>query len=526
MPELDLLIKNGTIFDGSGKEPFHGSIGLSGDRIALLSSNPEEPIRAKEVIDAKDLIVAPGFIDTHSHSEFTLLADSRAEGKIFQGVTTEINGNCGLSAAPLIGDAAVQRESDLRELGIKERWTTLGEYLSILEKRGLSMNFATLVGHGNLRASVMGYKNSKPDKGEMQEMLSLLNESIRDGAVGLSTGLIYPPGVFSEREEIIELARSIRNLIYTTHMRSEGERLEEAIEEAIDIGKRARIPLHISHIKTSGRKNWNKVESVISMIEKARAEGIKVTADRYPYVAASTDLDALLPSWVYDGGGEKEIERLKDKKLRDIIKTEILSQHPEKDYWRSVIVSSVKGDDRRWMEGRSIEEISMRINKDPVETLFDILISERLKVGAIFFSMSEDNLLRFLSLPYVMIGSDSSARSFDGITRKGKPHPRGFGSFPRFLSRFEGILGMAEAIHRITALPAKTFSIKKRGMIMEGHYADIVIFDRDSIMDRATFENPFLRPDGIEYVIINGRIAIREGEPTGIRSGRVLKNGH
>ncbi|MFN3396790.1 MAG: N-acyl-D-amino-acid deacylase family protein, partial [Thermodesulfovibrionales bacterium] len=285
MANLDILIRNATIFDGSGNKPFQGSIGISKDRIAFVSPDPEESVPSEDVIDAKGLIIAPGFIDTHSHSEFTLLADNRAEGKILQGVTTEINGNCGLSAAPLFGDAAVQRESDLKELGIEERWSTLREHFAILEGKGLALNYSTLVGHGNLRASVMGYSDRKPNRDDIEKMLILLDESIRDGAIGLSTGLIYPPGVFSERDEIIELCKSIKNLIYTTHMRSEGDRLEEAIEEAIDIGRRSGIPIHISHIKTSGRRNWHKIDNVIALLEKAGDEGIRITADRYPYVA-------------------------------------------------------------------------------------------------------------------------------------------------------------------------------------------------------------------------------------------------
>lgn len=526
MANLDILIRNATIIDGSGNKPFQGSIGVSKDRIAFVSTNPEEPVPSEEVIDAKGLIIAPGFIDTHSHSEFTLLADNRAEGKILQGVTTEVNGNCGLSAAPLIGDAAFQREADLKELGIKDRWSTLREYFAILEGRGLALNFSTLVGHGNLRASVMGYSDRKPSRDDIERMLTLLEESIRDGAIGLSTGLIYPPGVFSERSEIIELCKSIKSLIYTTHMRSEGDRLEEAVEEAIDIGRRSGIPIHISHIKTSGMRNWHKIDNVIALLQKARDEGIRTTADRYPYVAASTDLDAILPSWAYDGGAEKEIERLRDENIRNAMRTEILAQHPETEYWRGVIVSSVTGEDKKWMEGKSLEELSKRLKKNAVDLLFDILIEEKLRAGGIFFSMNEDNLSRFLSLPYVMIGSDSSARSFDGITRTGKPHPRGFGSFPRFLYRYGDTLGMAEAIYRITAMPAKTFSIKNRGLISEGYYADIVIFDSDRIADRATFEEPFLRPDGINYVIINGKIAVKEGMPTGVKNGRVLRYGH
>jgi N-acyl-D-amino-acid deacylase len=525
MAYLDILIKKGYIIDGSGLEPIIGSIGISGDRIALVSHDPEESAPAETVIDAEGFVVSPGFIDTHSHSEFTLLADSRAEGKVLQGITTEINGNCGLSAAPLIGDAMIQREGDLRELGIEERWSNLKEYFLILEKRGLTMNFATLVGHGNLRASVIGYRDKRPLRHDIQDMLNLLDESIRDGAIGLSTGLIYPPGVYSDREEIIELASSIKDLIYTTHMRSEGDMIEEAVEETIDVGRRSGIHVHISHIKTSGKKNWTKIDRIIDMIEKARNDGVEITADRYPYVAASTDLDAILPAWAYEGGVEKELERLRDQQMREVMRAEILSQHPENEYWSNIMVSSVANEDKIWMEGKSIEELSIMLKKNPVDLLFDILLEERLRVGAIFFSMTEENLSRFLSLPYVMIGSDSSARSFNGKTKVGKPHPRGFGSFPRFLHRYADTLGLSDAIHKITALPAMTFSLHGRGRISEGYYADIVIFDREKIKDRATFEEPFMKPEGIHYVIINGKITVEKGLLTGARNGRILRGG-
>lgn len=525
MANLDILIKNAIIFDGSGREPFHGSVGILGDKIAIVSRNPKESMPSRDIIDAWGHTLSPGFIDTHSHSEFTLLADSRAEGKVLQGITTEINGNCGLSAAPLLGDAATQREADLKDLDIKDRWSTLGEYLSILEERGLTINFATLVGHGNLRSSVIGYSDKRPKRSEIDHMLTLLDEAIKDGAIGLSTGLIYPPGVFSDRDEIVELTKGINNLIYTTHMRSEGDRLEEAVEETIEIGKRSGIHVHISHLKTSGKRNWHKIDKVISLIEQAKAEGIVVTADRYPYIAASTDLDAVLPSWAYEGGVEKEIERLNNKRIRDLLKREILSQHPEPEYWRSIVISSLPMEKNKWMEGKSLEELSVMMKKDRIELLFDILFEGNLRIGAIFFTMSEDNLLRFLSLPYVMIGTDSSARSFDGITRKGKPHPRGFGSFPRYIHKYGKVIGMANTINKITALPAKTFSIKKRGLIAEGYYADIVIIDLQRLKDRATFEEPFMRPDGIVHVIVNGRFVVKNGEPTGVKSGRILRNG-
>lgn len=527
--EIDLLIKSGKLYDGTGGEPFEADIAVAGERIAFVSGPAQYPGKnAKRVLRAEGLSVAPGFIDAHSHSEFTLLADNRAEGKVFQGVTTEINGNCGLSAAPLYGEALEHREADLNELGIKERWSDIKDYFSLLERNGIPVNFATLAGHGNIRASVAGYGDKKADETEMQKMCSLLHAAVKQGAIGISTGLIYPPGVYSGTEELIALSKSISGLIYTSHMRSEGNELIESINEAVRVGRESGISVHISHIKTSGKANWHKIDGAISAIDNARGEGLMVTCDRYPYTAASTDLDAVLPSWAYAGGAEEEMRRLMDEKDSAVIKSEILSAHPFDDYWDNIAISSINSVPNKWMEGRSISYISERAGKSPVNLVIDVLIEEKLRIGAIFYSMSEDNLKRFLSLPYAMIGSDSSARSTDGPTYTGKPHPRGFGTFPRFIGRYardNSLMDISEAIHKATMLPAKTFGLKGRGEIKEGFMADLVIFDEDRIIDKATFEQPFLKPEGIDYVFVNGRPVLQEGIMTGIMAGRVLRHG-
>jgi N-acyl-D-amino-acid deacylase len=544
---VDTLIKGGLIFDGTGSEPFEADIGISGDRIAFInkkakvkSQSPsvtrrgeKSEVSANRVIDAKGLAVSPGFIDTHAHSEFTLLADHRAEGKISQGITTEIDGNCGLSAAPLYGEALKQREEDLMELGIVERWTTFKGYFDILGK-GIALNFVTLVGHGNLRACVAGYEDKALNNNEIKKMQALLKEALKEGAIGLSTGLIYPPGVYSTTEELINLFRPSSfilrpsRLIYTSHMRSEGDKLLESIEEIIRIGRKAGVNIHISHMKTSGKKNWHKIDNAISLIEEARREGIRITCDRYPYTAASTDLDTILPPWVYEGGMKEELKRLKSSEFQEKIKKEILYEYPEIEYWGNVNIASVSSEKNRWMEGKSIAYIARHEDSETVDIFLKILIEEKLRVSAIFASMNEDNLKRFLSLPYVMIGTDSSARSTSGPTYKGKPHPRGFGSFPRFLGRYvrdNGLIGMNEAIHKITMLPAKTFGISKRGVLKKGAFADLVVFDYRKIIDRATFDKPFLKPEGIYYVFVNGLSAVWEGELTGINAGRILKHG-
>lgn len=526
---IDYLIKNGLVIDGSGKNPAEANIGIKGDRICFIE---DARVDAKEVIDARGLIVSPGFIDTHTHSEFTLLADARAEGKISQGVTTDISGNCGLSAAPLYGEALEQREADLEELGIKERWATFGEYFSLLEKKGIAINFATLCGHGNIRASVVGYKNRKPDKKEMAEMKRLFAESLNQGARGLSTGLIYPPGVYSDTQELIELCSKLRSafggpnskLIYTSHMRSEGDKLIESIEETIEIGRTSGVHAHISHIKTSGKDNWHKIDRAIELMETAMSQGVKLTCDRYPYIASSTDLDVVLPSWVFEGGRDEGVKRLKDKTIRGKLKSG-LSSKPA-DYWKNIYISSVTKYGNKWMEGENIFNISQRMGKVIEDAVLDVLIDEGLRAGAIFFSMSEENLKRFLSLPYATVGSDSSARSFSGITRNGKPHPRGFGTYPRFIGKYvrdEGLMPLSEAIKKITALPAEAFGLKQRGLLKQGFYADIVLFNYDKINDRATFNEPFQKAEGIEYLFVNGRLALKQGEYTGSLSGRVLK---
>jgi len=527
--DIDILIRGGRVHDGAGDEPFIGDVAISGDRIAFITKNGVRFTgKAGRVIDAGDLSVSPGFIDTHAHSEFTLLADGRAEGKIFQGVTTEINGNCGLSAAPLYGEAFEHRENDLRELGITERWSTFREYLQLLEKRGPAINFAALAGHGNIRASVLGFADRDPDGPEMEQMQHLLLEAVREGAIGLSTGLIYPPGVYAKTEEIIGLVRCIKGLIYTSHMRSESDHLTDAIGEAIRIGRESGIAVHISHLKTGGRNNWAKIDDAISLIESAHARGSVVTCDRYPYIAASTDLDAVLPPWAYAGGTEEELKRLGNAAARSVIRNEVVSQHPGDDYWNSIAISSMNSESNTWMEGKTVSFLSGKANKEPVDFLLDILIEEKLRIGAIFHSMNEDNLRRFLARPYLMIGSDSSVRSTDGPTRRGKPHPRGFGTFPRFIGRYARdlkLMKMGEAIRKITLLPSLTFGLAGRGQLKEGFYADIVVFDEERIIDRSTFEEPFLKPEGIHSVLVNGSLVVREGTSTGEKPGRILRHG-
>lgn len=523
---INFLIKNGNLFQyGDDKAAFQrADIAVEGDRIKAVGDLSD--IKADRIIDAEGLYISPGFIDTHAHSEFTLLADGRAQAKISQGITTEINGNCGLSAAPMYGQALERREDELNALGIKERWHTFDEYFNILSREGIALNFATLAGHNNLRASVAGYSDKDPSKDDMTKMTALLKAAIASGAKGLSTGLIYPPGCYSTKKEIIELAKtaSTRNGIYTTHMRDEGDKLLDAFDEALNIAEEANIHAHISHLKTSGEKNWNKLKEVYERIEKAHKSGISVTCDRYPYTASSTDLDALLPSWVYEGGREEELRRIKNERER--LKQEISGAFPEDSCWERVRISSVNLEKYKWMEGRSLLYISRSLEKTPIEALFYILTEVDLNAGAIFFFMSEENLKSILQRPYTMIGSDSSARSFDGVTADGKPHPRGFGSFPRVLNKYvkeEKALTLSEALYKMTVLPAETFKLKERGRLNEGYFADMVVFDPDKVADLADFDDPFKKADGIYHVFVNGTPVILDKEFTGALPGRILR---
>ncbi len=523
---IDYLLKGGTIIDGSSPEvlPKRMDIAIEGDLIKDIGDLSH--VNADRIINVRGLIVCPGFIDAHSHSEFNLLADGKAEGKISQGVTTEINGNCGLSAAPLYGPALERRESELDAINIKDRWGTFPEYFKLLEKRKLAINFVTLAGHGNIRASVVGYTDRSLSESDMAKMVALLRSSMDEGAKGLSTGLIYPPGVYSRTSEIIGLAKEAAKYkgIYTTHMRSEGDKLLESVKEVIDIADKAGIHAHISHIKTSGEKNWNKLDNVFDMIEKARGNGISVTCDRYPYIASSTDLDTVLPSWAFEGGHNKEISRLKNQSAE--LEQDILKDYPRSSDWEKVVISSVGSENNRWMEGKSISEIAGAQSKSELRTVFDVLLDEGLNVGAIFFTMNEDNLKSILKRPYCAIGTDSAVRSFSGVTAKGMPHPRGFGSFPRILGRYVrelGVLTLSEAVYKMTGLSAKIFQIGRRGVLEKGLFADITIFDPSKIIDTADYRDPFQRPEGIHHVFINGKPVLSDGKLTGEAPGRVLR---
>jgi len=525
---FDTVIRHGTVYDGRGTQGHRLDVGIEGERIADIGSLDRGD--ARETVNATGLALAPGFIDAHSHSDISLLAYPTADSKVLQGVTTEIVGNCGMSAAPLEG-ACLDHLSQMwrEEHAITPSWRTMAEYFAYIEGiGGTAVNVASLVGHGNLRASTVGYDNVPAGDDLLAAMERLADGAMDDGAVGISTGLIYPPGVFATTDELVALSRAVapHGGIYTSHIRSENHRLLEAVDEAIDIARRAGIPVHISHIKASRRRNWHKFGPALEAIESARREGLDVTCDCYPYTASWTDLDALLPEWTYDGGPEKELERLDDTATRCRIETELDAREPDPAFWQRVMVSWV-GNSAADIEGLTVAEVAASRGVAPESAFIDILIEHKLLATGVFFFMSEENVRTALECPFSLIGSDSSVRPVPASPGIGKPHPRAAGTFPRVLGKYvrDGVLTLGEAVRKMTGAAAHRFALTGRGTIEPGAYADLVMFDPARICDLATYEDPGLPPAGIERVWVNGTVVAESGRVTGERPGRVLRHG-
>lgn len=522
--EYDLIVEGGVVLDGCGNPWFKADVGVLGDRIEAIGQLSNAP--AERRIDARGLIVAPGFIDLHSHSDFTLLVDPRAESKIRQGVTTEVIGNCGSSAAPQNKEVRAYRERFMRtRLGedFQFDWETMSDYMEKLESQGIALNVVPLIGHGTVRQNVMGFDDRAPTPEELEEMKKLVAESMRDGAWGLSTGLIYSPGCYAGTEEIVELAKVVARYggIYASHIRGEGDTLLEALREAIEIGERAGIPVEISHFKASGKRNWGKTKESLSLVEEARRRGIDITFDQYPYTASSTGLAAYLPDWVHVGGAEAMLERLKNPEERRKIKEDPAVS--ERDWSIIMVVVSPRHPE---YEGMRISEIAERMGKDPLDAVMNLLLEEEGQTWIVSFDMSEEDVQRVMRSPSMIVGSDGRAVSPRGILGMGKPHPRYYGTFPRVLGRYVrklGVLTLEEAVRKMTSAPARRLGLWDRGILRPGFKADIAIFDYDTIIDTADFMDSHRFPKGIEYVIINGAVVIQEGEHTGALAGRVLR---
>ena len=524
---FDRKITGGIVYDGKGSEPFRAEVGVAGDRIVAVGERL--PGATKET-NALGKVVCPGFIDIHSHSDFSAVINGNLDSKVRQGVTTELVGNCGFSACPILNEqhrAELSRKYAGSGMNITWRWPE--EYFAVLERRGIALNIAILVGHGNIRTAVMGRSPANPREDDLNSMKKIADQCLREGAFGMSTGLIYPPGTFSTKEEIIALLSTIRehDALYTSHIRNEGERLGEAVREAIECAESARVRLEISHLKAAGKKNWPKIADAFEAIESARERGLDVTCDRYPYIASSTTLDVFLPDWAYEGGDEKELARLSDPRMRAAMARDILTDHPEEDFWSTLIVSCVWSEELKELEGKTVAAIAEERREDPCEVLFDIILKDELRAEMVCLAMSEENLEKILRKPYAMIGSDGAAKAHYGVLSAGKPHPRSYGTFPRVFARYvrRGVLDLPTAIAKMTSMPARKIGLEKRGEISEGSYADLVIFDPDKIRDVATFDDPHKYPEGIELVMVNGKVAVENGEFHGVLNGKVLKKG-
>ncbi|MGQ9630514.1 MAG: N-acyl-D-amino-acid deacylase family protein [bacterium] len=525
----DIIIRGGTIVDGTGKPPYKADLGIVGDEIASVGDLEDE---AAGAIDATGLVVAPGFIDIHTHSDTSFLVDSRGESKVRQGVTTEVIGNCGLSVAPAkpILQEEIRRTLGLIDFGAPWDWESLGDYLERLEGSKPGMNVAPLVGHCPLRACAVGWEDRPPSSEEMDAMRNLVRECMEAGAFGMSSGLIYPPSMFARTEELVALCEEVASEggIYATHIRSEGEGLLEFVREAIEIGERSGARVQISHLKAAGRDNWGKVGEALELIDGA---GDFVSFDVYPYLAGSANLSQLLPPWLFTRGASRMLEEIRKPSVRERAKGEMERGGPKwpgfiRRPWSDVMISSVSTDANKRFEGMRISEIAEDLGKDPGDVVLDLIISEENRVNMITFIMCSEDVDSAVCHPRGMIGSDGAAISKDGPLGAGKPHPRYYGTFPKFLREYvreRKLLKLEEAIRKITSFPASKLGLDDRGTIAEGAKADIAIFDLNRLTDRATYEDPHRYPDGIEYVIVNGRITIDEGEHTGELSGRVLR---
>lgn len=526
---FSLVIKNGKVVDGTGNPWFKADVGIRDGCIAEIG-NPLSD-EAERVIDALGSVVSPGFIDTHSHSDGTMLMDPKVESSIRQGVTTQVIGNCGCGFAPANPARKKDLESYVRRLlpvDIESNWYTFREYKQSLAAAGCSTNIAPLVAHGALRIAVMGFENRAPTPGELGLMKLLLAEGMEAGAFGMSTGLIYPPCIYADTQEFIELCDLVakHDGLFVIHMRGEGATLIPAVQEALEIAGKAGVRTHISHHKATGRRNWGKTKVTLGMIEETRGRGLEITFDQYPYIAGATVLCNLLPAWAHEGGLGRLLERLRNPETRDTIREEMKKQEIN---WEGVFVSVLKTKENKKFEGKNIKEIRvMRGDPDEFTTVFDILLDEDGEARMVSFGQDEEEMRGVMRHPLHMVGSDGRSVTPSGILGIGKPHPRFYGTFPRILGKYvreEGVLGLEDAVRRMTSYPAQTFKIRNKGLLREGMDADIVVFDPKTVIDKATYQEPHQYPAGIEYVIVNGEIVVENGTHTGATPGKILSRG-
>ena len=530
----DLLLRGGWIVDGSGNPRFAGDVAIKGDRI--VATGHWEGIQARDTIDVTGLVVAPGFIDMLGQSETNALIDSRVLSKVTQGVTTEVTGEGG-SAAPLTDPMVAADSAFLKRYHLDVDWRDLEGYFKRLERTPPALNIATFVGATQVRQAVVGEVDRTATPEELARMEALVDTAMRQGALGVSTSLIYAPAIYAPTSELIALARVARRYggIYATHMRNEGAGIDAALNETFQIAREAQIPVEIWHLKVAGRPNWGRMPHVLARLDSARAAGIDITADQYPYIASATSLDATIPVWALSGGRDSLLIRLRDPNTRARIREEMVGAATAKrgeNMWRGadgangILIASTFEDSLKYLQGKRVGEIARSRNRDPVETLFDILTADHSRTGAIYFSMNEQDLQAAMKTSWVAVNTDYGGVAPDGPFGDIRPHPRTYGSFTRILGRYvreQQLMPLEFAVRKMTSLAAQRVGLSERGLIRPGMFADITVFNPQTVADRATFENPHQPSVGIEYVIVNGQVVLRKGQITSARPGRGLR---
>src|SRR5882724_2983869 len=529
--DFDVIIRGGTVYDGTGAEPKHVDLAIRGDRIAGIGDF--STARAKTVIGANGFAVAPGFINMLSWSNESLIQDGRSQSEIRQGVTTEIMGE-GESMGPVndrVREHMLRQQSDIK---YEVKWNTLAEYLRYLETRGVSCNVASFIGATTIRENVIGFEDKAPTPQQVDQMRELVRKEMEAGALGIGTSLIYPPAFYAKTEELIELCKVAAKYQgkYISHMRSEGSRLLEAFDELLRISREAGIPAEVYHIKAAGQKNWPKLDDLLSRIESAQKEGLKITADMYTYTAGGTGLDASLPPWTEDGGYPALFKRLRDPATREKIKAEV--QKPT-GAWENlyldaggpehILLAEFRSERLKPLTGKTLAEVASARRKDPIDTAMDLIAEDESRIGTLYFIISEDNVKKELAKPWISFGSDEASQAPEDLFLKSNPHPRAYGNFARVLGKYvrdEKIIPMKEAIRRLSGQPATNLGLDHRGFLKEGMFADLVVFDPVTIADRATFEKPHQYAVGVKHVFVNGVQVLKDGEHTGAKPGRAL----
>ena len=528
----DIVIRGGAIYDGSGRPPVAGDLAIAGDAIAEIGA--PGALRAKTVIEATGLAVAPGFINMLSWADESLIVDGRGQSDIRQGVTLEVFGE-GESMGPLSDAMKAEKIAQQGDLKYSIEWTTLGEYLEFLERRGVSPNVASFVGATTLRVHEVGRDDRPPSEAELARMQALVRQAMEEGALGVGSSLIYAPAFYARTDELIALAKAASPYggMYISHMRSEGNRLMEAVDELIAIATSADVPAEIYHLKAAGRANWQKLDQVLSRIESARAAGVRITANMYTYTAGATGLDAAMPPWVQEGGYDAWAAKLKDPLIRARVARE---RRTPTDEWENfflavegpgrILLNVFKNDALKPLTGKSLAEVARIRGKSPEETAMDLVVEDGSRVGTVYFLMSEENVKRQMAIPWVSFGSDAEAPSAEDVFLKSNPHPRAYGNFARVIglySRDQKVIPLEEAVRRLTSLPAANLKLDRRGSLKPGFLADVVVFDPARVQDHATFERPHQYATGMVHVFVNGTQVLRDGEHTGAKPGRVVR---